>query len=120
MVQCSVSLEGAVSCHPFSEQQGELQPLYILWEDDYDDDDDDDDDEDDDQRHGDGVIDCKEFGSHQSEEQEEMDLWKLSTLILLFEQRQTLDSDENENSYFGTTGKPSKTSHRPVYSLAVS
>ena len=30
-----------------------------------------------------------------------MDLWKLSTLILLFEQRQTLDSDENENSYFG-------------------
>ena len=34
MVQCSVSLEGAVSCHPFSEQQGELQPLYILWEDD--------------------------------------------------------------------------------------
>ena len=54
-----------------------------------------------------------------------MDLWKLSTLILLFEQRQTLDSDENENSYFGffplgTTGKPSKTPHRPVYSLAVS
>ena len=86
---------------------------------------DDDDDDDDDQRHGDGVIDCKEFGSHQSEEQEEMDLWKLSTLILLFEQRQTLDSDENENSYFGfsplgTTGKPSKTPHRPVYSLAVS
>ena len=34
MVQCSVSLEGAVSCHPFSEQQGELQPLYIFWEDD--------------------------------------------------------------------------------------
>ena len=63
--------------------------------------DDEDGDDDDDQRHGDGVIDCKEFGSHQSEEQEEMDLWKLSTLILLFEQRQTLDSDENENYYFG-------------------
>ena len=41
MVQCSVSLEGAVSCHPFSEQQGELQPLYIFWEDDDDDDGDD-------------------------------------------------------------------------------
>ena len=23
-----------LSCHPFSEQQGELQPLYIIWEDD--------------------------------------------------------------------------------------
>ena len=86
----------------------------MMKDDDDGDGDDDDDNDDDDQRHGDGVIDCKEFGSHQSEEQEEMDLWKLSTLILLFEQRQTLDSDENENSYFGffpplgTTGKPSK------------
>ena len=26
MVQCSVSLEGAVSCHPFSEQQGSYNP----------------------------------------------------------------------------------------------
>ena len=99
--------------------------MMMMKDDDDDDDGDGDDDEDDDQRHGDGIIDCKEFGSHQSEEQEEMDLWKLSTLILLFEQRQTLDSDENENSYFGFfppwyNWQAIKTPHRPVYSLAVS